>query len=418
MLLIMQSSKIVLQINSVVAFGSTGRGTEELGQVSLANGWDSYIAYGRIDRPSKSKLIKIGTDWDIKLHGLKTRLFDHHGLGSRKATEKLVDQINKIKPDIIHLHNLHGYYLNIEILFKFLSNINIPVVWTFHDCWPMTGHCTHFDFIGCEKWKTECYDCPQKKEYPASWGCDRSKQNFHLKKELFTTLKNLTIVTGSEWLGNIVKQSHFSRLPIYVINNGINTDVFKPVEDSIIKIKYNLSNKFIILGVASIWGSHKGLKDFIELSKQLDDTYQILLVGLTNSQMKTLPNNIIGINRTENIQELVTLYSSADVFINPSLEETFGLTTVEALACGTPAIVFNATASPELLIPETGLVVEKDDMQGLIDAIKIIKEKGKSSFSSACRDRVIKLYDKNNRYMDYLNLYESMLKTNTDIIDI
>lgn len=410
--------KTLLQINIVVNYGSTGRIIEELGHSAIQNGWISYIAYGRNFKPCKTELIRIGSVWSVILHGLKTRMFDKHGLGSKSATIKLIQQIEKIKPDIIHLHNLHGYYLNIEVLFSFLAAKNIPVVWTLHDCWPLTGHCVYFDFIGCEKWKSECNHCPQTKEYPASFVLDRSKQNFHLKKELFTSIKKLTIVPVSKWMGCIVKQSYLSEFPMLIISNGIDIDVFHPLQKSFIREKYNLQNKFIILGIASIWSHHKGLNDFIQLNKKLDSSYKIILVGLNKFQMNTLSPNIIGLERTENINDLAALYSSADVFINPSVEETFGLTTVEALACGTPAIVFNATASPELIMPETGFVVEKNDMQGLIDAIKLIKEKGKSSFSSACRDRAIKLYNKKDRHIDYLNLYKSMLKTNTGINDI
>lgn len=401
--------KTLFQINIVVNFGSTGRIIEELRQTAHQNGWNSYIAYGRKFQSRNTQLIRIGSVWNIILQVLQTRLFDKHGLGFRNATIKLVEQIDKIKPDIVHLHNLHGYFINIEVLFKYLAFKNIPVVWTFHDCWPMTGHCVYFDVAKCEKWKTECFSCPQTKEYPASLGFDGSKQNFHLKKELFTSLKNLTIVPVSSWLGNIVKQSYFSGFQTQVISNGIDTDVFHHLIGSAIRRKYNLENKFIILGIASFWSPQKGLDDFIKLSRILDSDYRIMLVGLNALQRINLPSNIICIERTENVQELVALYSNADVFFNPSLEETFGLTTVEALACGTPAIVYNTTASPELIKPETGFIIEKGDMQGLINAIQLIKNKGKSSFSIACRERAKKFYDKKDRHMDYLKLYESIL---------
>ena len=321
----------------------------------------------------------------------------------------MIEYINEISPDIIQLHNLHGYYLNISILLNYLAVKNIPVVWTFHDCWPMTGHCSHFDFIGCEKWKTICFNCPQKKEYPASYGFDRSRKNFILKKKLFTSINNLTIVTVSNWLRNIVKQSYFSEFPIQIINNGIDNEIFRPLEESSFRTKYNLKNKFIILGVGSVWEPRKGLADFIKLSKNLDNNYQIILVGLPKLKLKTLPPNIIGINRTENSQELVEFYSNADVFINLSVEETFGLTTLEAFACGTPSIVYNATASPELITPETGFIVDKGDTQALVNAIKMINEMGKTHFSSECRERALKLFGKHDRYMEYLNLYESIL---------
>ncbi len=408
--------KTLLQINIVVNYGSTGRIIEEFGQTAVQNGWNSYIAYGRIKQVNKEGLIRIGSGFDVIVHGLQTRLLDRHGLGSRNATLNFIKIISQIKPDIVHLHNLHGYYINIEILFNYLEKAKIPVVWTLHDCWPITGHCVYFDSVGCEKWKTECFKCPQTKVYPASLGIDRSKQNFNLKKKLFLSLQNMTIVPVSKWLGDIVKQSFLKEIPMHTISNGIDTEVFRPSADTSIRDKYRIRDKFIILGIASNWSPRKGLADFIKLSENVQPDDQIILVGLSDKQIKTLPDRIIGLPRTDNIVDLVDLYSNADVFINPSIEETFGLTTVEALACGTPAVVFNSTASPELIIQDTGFVLEKGDMQGLVGVIKTIKTKGKSSYSLACRERVLKLYDKTDRHKDYLDLYESVLKRNTNTI--
>ncbi|MEJ5317866.1 MAG: glycosyltransferase [Tenuifilum sp.] len=399
----------LLQINSLANSRSTGRIAEEIGQIAIAAGWESYIAYGRHARTSQSKLIKIGSDWDIKWHGLQTRLFDRHGLASTNATKKLVEKIKEIKPDIIHLHNLHGYYLNIEILFHYLATANIPVVWTFHDCWPMTGHCAHFTFVGCEKWKTQCFSCPQKKNYPGSYFLDRSKQNHKQKRNLFTSVNDMTIVTVSNWLAEIVKQSYLKDYPIRVINNGIDVNVFSPQSRDSIRLKYGLADKFILLGVATEWGRRKGLHDFIELSKILKDDEIIVLVGLKDDQIKTLPENIIGITRTESTQELAEFYSSADVVMNISYEETFGLTTVEGFACGTPGIVYNTTASPELVDDSTGLIVDPGDIKGLVKAITQIKEKGKQSYSEACVKRAHRFYRKEDRYREYIELYEELL---------
>jgi len=399
----------LLQINSVVNSGSTGRIAEEIGQIAIAAGWESYIAYGRHARTSQSELIKIGSDWDIRMHGLQTRLFDKHGLASIAATREFVKQIKKIKPDIIHLHNIHGYYINIEILFRYLKDANIPVVWTFHDCWPMTGHCAYFTFVECEKWKTQCFSCPQKKDYPGSFFLDRSKQNYTQKRKLFTSVNNITIVPVSNWLGEIVKQSYLKDYPIRVINNGIDVNVFSPQRGDGIRLKYGLADKFILLGVATAWGRRKGLHDFIELSKTLKDDEIIVLVGLKEDQIKILPENIIGITRTESTQELAEFYSSADVVMNISYEETFGLTTVEGFACGTPGIVYNTTASPELVDDSTGLIVDPGDIKGLVKAISQIKEKGKQSYSEACVKRAHRLYRKEDRYREYIELYEELL---------
>jgi len=401
--------KTLLQINTVVNSGSTGRIAEEIGQTVKLSGWKSYIAYGRHARTSQSELIKIGSDWDIMMHGLQTRLFDRHGFASIAATRKFVKQIKKINPDIIHLHNIHGYYINIEILFRYLKDANIPVVWTFHDCWPMTGHCAHFTFVGCDKWKTQCYECPQKKDYPSSYFLDRSKQNHKQKRKLFTSVNDITIVPVSNWVGEILKQSYLKDYPIRVINNGIDVNVFSPQSRDGIRLKYGLADKFILLGVATEWGRRKGLHDFIELSKTLKDDEIIILVGLKEDQIKILPENIIGITRTESTQELVEFYSSADVVMNISYEETFGLTTVEGFACGTPGIVYNTTASPELVDDSTGLIVDPGDIKGLVKAITQIKEKGKQSYSEACVKRAHRLYRKEDRYREYIELYEELL---------
>lgn len=401
--------KKLLQINSVVNSGSTGRIVEEIAQVAMNSGWNSYIAYARNERSSQSELIKIGDDLDIKFHGLQTRLFDRHGLGSKSATKDLIDRIKNIEPDIIHLHNIHGYYINIELLFKYLQNTKIPVVWTFHDCWPITGHCSHFTYVGCEKWKSQCFICPQKTDYPASWLIDRSKKNFNLKKEIFTSLPNLTMVSVSKWLSGILKESFLKDYPVIIINNGINTEVFKPSTGNAFRKKYHLEKKFLMLGVATNWSTRKGLKDYIELSKQLNSDYQILLVGLTQKQIDKLPDNILGITRTENVEELAEIYTTADIVLNLSYEETFGLTTVEGYACGTPSIVYNSTASPELIDVSTGIVVEPGDIDGLVIAIEEIKEKSKQFYTASCVERAHRLYRKEDRYREYIELYEQLI---------
>ncbi len=322
----------------------------------------------------------------------------------------MVEKIQEIKPDIIHLHNLHGYYLNIEILFHYLATAGIPVVWTLHDCWPMTGHCAHFSFIGCDKWKTLCEHCPQKKGYPASYLMDRSLKNYQLKKKLFTSVPQMTLVPVSNWLANIVKESFLKIYPIKTIYNGVDTTVFTPCSTTKIREKYKIpTNTFVILGIASIWSERKGLKDFIRLSESLKENEMIILVGLTDKQINILPRNILGISRTENIHELAELYSLTDVFVNPTWEDNFPTTNIEALACGTPVITYQTGGSPEALTPETGFVVEQGDLAGIRDAIDSIKSKGKSFYAESCRERAVRMFNKNERYAEYLELYEQML---------
>jgi putative colanic acid biosynthesis glycosyltransferase len=402
--------KIILQINTIVNSGSTGRIAEGIGQEAIANGWESYIAFGRNEQPSQSKLIKIGTDFDIKLHWLKTRIFDRHGFGSKTATINFIERIKELKPDIIHLHNIHGYYLNIEILFNYLAIANIPVVWTLHDCWSYTGHCSYFDFVSCDKWKVECYSCPQKKEYPTSWLLDNSKQNFYDKKKSFNSVMNLTIVPVSNWLSNLLLSSFFKNKNSNLIYNGIDLSVFSPrIDSSPIRNKFSIGNRFMLLGAASLWERRKNLDDFIELSRLINKDTVIVLVGLTDGQQRGLPSNIICISRTENLAMLADLYSAADIVLNLSDEETFGLTTVEGFACGTPGIVYNCTASPELVTSDTGIIVEKGDMHGLFNAISEIETKGKTFYSKACRDRAMKYFNKKDKYKEYVQLYESLL---------
>ncbi len=391
--------------------GSTGRISEEIGITAMKSGWESYIAYSRFTRPSESNLIRIGSQLDIILHGMKSMLFDMQGFGSKAPTKKLIKKIELINPDIIHLHHLHGYYINIEILFTYLSKASIPVIWTFHDCWSITGHCTNFDHVNCEKWKTECNNCPQKHEYPKSMFFDRSKKNFNIKKHLFTSVKNMTVVNVSKWLNIVVGSSFMSDIPRQVIYNGIDINKFIPRKNlEEVKAKYGLKNQFVILGVAGVWPERKGLNYFVELSRKIDSTCKIILIGLKKKQIAKLPSDIIGLERTENYNQLVELYSLADVYFNSSVEETFGLTTAEALACGTPAIVFNNTACPEIVDEYTGFVVEKGDYSAILDAIETIKRNGKEFYSRACRGRILNHFNKENKHKEYLDLYESLLK--------
>ncbi len=399
----------ILQICVSGNTGSIGRFAELIGERAISLGWGSYIAFARNKRESSSKLIKIGNVIDILFHGLLTRFFDLHGLGSKRATINLVKKIKRIDPDIIHLHNLHGYYINYPELFKFLSNYNKPVVWTLHDCWSMTGHCAHFDNAGCYKWTSICNNCPQLKSYPKSLFIDQSCNNFILKKQYFTSLNNLHIITVSKWLDNIVKKSFLSNINHYCIYNGINLNTFKPKNT----VKYfnnkNLTNKFIILGVASPWSPNKGYNDFIKLSTLLPLDTIIILVGLNKKQIKYLPSNILGIDKTENQEDLINLYRMVDLFINFSLEESFGLTTAEALACGTPALVYNSTASPELVDNETGFVVEKKDFNNVLNCIEIVKKLGKDFYTEKCREKAIKYFDLDDTLNKYFKLYNNQL---------
>lgn len=398
----------LLQINATLNTTSTGRIAEEIGRCAIENGLESYAACRRLgDAGSSSTVIKIGSSLDKYLHGLKTRVLDRHGFGSKGATEELVEEIRKIDPDVIGLHNLHGYYLNVEVLFSYLKEVKKPVVWTFHDCWPFTGHCSYFDRFSCEKWKTECHDCPMTTYYPASYGLDQSKRNFYDKRKLFTGLDNLRIVTPSGWLKELVQQSFLREYPVDVIHNGIDLESFKPGTEHLPEIVRKL-NKKIILGVASVWDDRKGYKDFIKLSGLIPDDYHIVLVGLDEQQMKHLPGNILGLARTENVQQLSSIYSAAEVFVNPTWSDNFPTTNIEALACGTPVITYDTGGSPEAVDHNTGFVVEQGDLESIVQLLAKVSKEGKESFTELCRNCAVEYYNKEDRFRDYVELYGKM----------
>ena len=399
----------VLQINTVCGRGSTGRIATDIHKMLIEQGHESVIAYGRGEAFNCDNTIKIGNKMDFYNHALKTRLFDKHGFGSKKATKNFVDKIKDYNPEVIYLHNIHGYYLNIEFLFNFLKEYNKPIVWTLHDCWSFTGHCSYFDYANCYKWETHCQNCPEKKNYPKSILLDNSYNNFEKKKELLTGLNNLVLVTPSKWLADLVKRSFLKEYPVKVINNGIDLSVFKP-SPSNFRVMLNLENKFIILGVASKWERRKGFMYFMELSKLIEHDEVIVLVGLSEKQIKELPKNIIGISRTNNTKELAEIYTAADVFFNPTLEEVLGLTNLEAQACGTPVITFNTGGSVETIDDSTGFIVEKGDLENTIKIIRMIKTEGKEKYSDSCIKRANEYYNKNDRFQEYIELYESLGK--------
>lgn len=338
-----------LQISTVVSYTSIGRIMRQNYDEKRAKGWDCLIAYGRGSDIEGYNTIKIGTNLDYRLQGISTRLLDRHGYGSKKATKKFIARMEEYKPDIIHLHNIHGYYINFEILFQWLkAHPERKVIWTLHDCWAMTGHCAYFTAVKCDKWKTQCLQCPQKGRYPASVLFGNVRSNFKRKKRAFTGVEGMTLTVPSRWLESIVKDSFLKEYRIEVVYNKIDTNIFKPTLSNFREV-YGLTDKKVILGVANVWDKRKGLNDFIELSHMLDEQYAIVLVGLNEKQMRTLPEKIKGIERIDKIEELVKIYSAADVFVNPSVEETFGMTVVEARACGTKAIVYSGTACEEVM---------------------------------------------------------------------
>lgn len=408
----------VFQINVTSNVGSTGRIAEGIGNKILSQGWESHIAYGRKSSESQSHSVKIGSFYDSIRHVAQSRLLDMHGLGSSMATRAFISKLNIEKPDIIHLHNIHGYYLNYKILFEYLRKIHTPVVWTLHDCWPITGHCAYFDLVGCEKWKTLCYSCPQIRTYPKSLFTDHSSCNYNLKKEIFTSVADrLTLVPVSMWLEGYIKSSFLKDCQISVIHNGINVSLFSPTYSGNIGIDMSaLKDKTIILGVANPWSKRKGLDDFFKLSNLLpSDEYSIILVGLSTKQMRNLPANIIGIKTVHEAKDLAYLYSISNVLVNPTYEDNYPTVNLEAISCGTPVITYNTGGSPESIVEnQTGFIVEKGNLTEVVKAIDFIKNRGKESFVHPCRSYAENHFDQNICFEKYIELYQSLLK-NTKI---
>lgn len=397
----------LLQIDTCLGTGSTGRITESIARLAQSQGWECLIVHGArfVKRPSCMQDIQSVTKAGEYMHYVEGLLFDNHGLASRKATRKVVEQIKELKPDIIQLHCIHGYYLNYEILFEYLNSTNIPVVWTFHDCWAFTGHCAHFVSEGCEKWKKGCYNCPKKGGYPKSL-VDFSKRNYKLKKNLFTANLNLHIVPVSEWLAELTKVSFLGAKDIRVIHNGVDIAVFKPSG----RLK---NEKTRILGVSGVWTKSKGIDDFFRLREKLDrEKYDITMVGLSSDQLKSLPEGITGIEHTESVQELAALYAASDVFFNPTYADTFPTVNIEALACGTPVLTYRTGGSPEAITPETGWVVEQGDLESaenIIKGLAMRDENEANTMRLSCRERAITVFDKDKCFEKYLEFYKALM---------
>ena len=401
----------LLQINITVNVGSTGRIAEQIGLAVMERGGESYIVHGIGATLSQSQVITIASRWNYRLHRNLSKWTDMQGRFSTLVTMRLVRKIKKIAPDVVHLHNLHGSYINYKVLFNYLRKANIPVVWTLHDCWPMTGHCAHFVYAKCQKWKRGCFDCPEQKSYPKSKFFDRSRRNYIEKRAIFNSVKNLTIVPVSKWLGSIVKESFLKERDVEVIYNGVDVNTFKPIADNDIRERYGIpSHKKIILGAATAWSPNKGFDDFVKLYDILPkEEYQIVLIGLTQYHKNQLPEGVIGLYRTEDVEELAKWYSVADVFANLSKAETFGLTTAEALASGTPAIVYNNTASPELVTSEVGQVVDNDNIEAVAQAVEALCAEDREAMRSRCREYALARFDKEDSYRKYIELYEKLI---------
>ena len=384
----------VFFVNSVCGIGSTGRICTDLADELVKNGDSCEVAYGRGTAPERFREIsrKLSCEPRVRWNAAKARLLDNEGFNAAGPTRRLVERIRAFDPDVIHLHNLHGYYLNVEILFDYLRGCGKKIVWTLHDCWPMTGHCAHFVLAGCDKWETLCANCPRTGSYPKAVLKGNAERNYLRKKACFSDVPGLTIVTPSAWLAELVGRSFLRETETVVIHNGIDTEVFRPCQSDF-RARYRLENKRIILGVSSVWSDEKGLRDFLTLSELLDEDTRIVLVGLSDEQLRRLPENVIGIRRTNNAAELAEIYSEADVFFNPTRQDTYPTVNLEAQACGTPVVTYPTGGSVESVPPEN--VIPAGDLEAFLRKLEGPLETAKLDFSKQTMMReYIKLYRK------------------------
>ena len=396
----------IVQINATCGIGSTGKICVGISSLASINNIENYVFYS-----SNSNGYPLGISVSnakyLKIQALKSRVFGNYGFNSQRATKRIISELERIKPDIVHLQNIHGHDCDLEMLFSYFKMRNTKLIWTFHDCWAFTAYCPHFTMMKCNKWMSQCSNCIQKKEF--SWFVDRSDKLFEKKKSLFKGL-DMTIVTPSQWLADLVKQSFLKDYPVKVINNGINLDLFSP-SAGVFKEKHNLANEHLVLGIAFDWGVRKGLDVFIELSKRLPADYKVVLVGTNDEVDKLLPDNILSIHRTQNQKELAEIYSAADVFVNPTREENYPTVNMESLACGTPVLTFRTGGSPEIIDETCGSVVDCDDVDALErEIIRICSDKPYSR--EACLNKA-KTFDQNERFKEYIELYERVNSSGT-----
>ncbi len=392
----------IVQINSECGHGSTGKIAVSISKLLTQKGIENYIFYSGNHKSDYPLGIQINSKLDLRVHQLLSRVCGDQGWHSHLATKKMIHKLDQIQPDVVHLHNVHGYYLNIPMLFQYLKKQKIKVIWTFHDCWPITGHCTHFINNGCMKWKTECYGCPNKRAYPYSLLFDRSCALYHRKKELFTGFDDMVIVTPSQWLADIVKESFLKNCRLKVVPNGINLSIFHPVESDMRK-QYHCEGKTVILGVASVWSNAKGLDIFCELAKRLPCSYQIVMVGTNEKVDEILPKNIISIHRTQNQEELAKIYSMADLFLNPTRADNYPTVNLEAIACGTPVITFKTGGSPESAGMVDSMIIKSNTLEETVETILSI---GSRKTDQRKYDLLRENSDEGLCYEEYLRLYQ------------
>ena len=403
--------KKLIQINPVIRqTTSTGRIMLEIADLAMCDGWDCYVAYsgGRdghhVCAPAT---VPVGGKLSVVWHGILTRLFDRHGLGSKVATRRFVRKLKEIDPDVIHIHNIHGYFLNYQILFRYLSTCGKPVVWTVHDCWLFTGHCYHYDSVGCEKWKEGCNHCPQKTAFPSSYIVDRSKQNYRDKRQAFLSVpaSKFHVVVVSDWMKREMATSFLKDCTFHTIHNGIDTEVFHPYSGS----SFREPGKYLLLGVASIWSKEKGLDDFVEIASKLKDNETLLLVGISEALAKKMPKNIRVLPRTADVKQLAEIYSAADVFLNLTYQDNYPTVNMEAMACGTPVVTYDTGGSVETIAADTGFVVPKGNIDAVLNAVREVEKADRNLMRTRCREHASSRFSRDACYHQYIDLYNQLL---------
>ena len=397
----------IVEINGT-NYSSTGNIALNIAKKAREEGFEVYTCCKNSLKSSQFRYdnqIVIGSRYERLISEQLAQLSGLSGSFNWIGTKEFIKKLKEIRPDLVHLHIMHDSYVNLKMLFSYLSVNKIPVVWTFHDCWAFTGKCPYFEMDKCDKWKRGCYKCPQIKKYPESYFMDMTKYLWNNKNRMFNSIDNLTIVTPSKWLSSYARESFLKGHDIRVINNGINLDIFKPVKSDFRK-KYGIEDKYLLLGVGYNWSPRKGLDSFIELSKRLDDRFRIVLVGTNDKIDEILPDNIISIHRTYNQAELVEIYSSCDLFVNPTMEENFPTVNIESIACGLPVITYNTGGSPEIIDETCGRVVEKGNIDKLYEGIMDIYSNPFDK--SACLKRS-QLYNMDDKFAEYVELYKEIL---------
>ena len=403
----------VLQINAVYNVSSTGRTTTELHHALLKDGIGSYVAYSKTDKPDDVNLYHIGSPLDIKMHGLLSRISGEQAHFSLSATKKLIKYIDEIQPDVVHLRNLHGNFINLPMLLKHLAEKNSAVVITFHDFWFITGKCVYFTVTGCDKWQKECGKCPNLSDGNPTWFFDRTKKLLREKTELLGKIDRLALIGVSDYVTNEVKKSPIAKKAAVVktIYNWIDFDKFYPRDGKNVREKYGI-NGFAAVGVSTSWSERKGLKSFIRLAEECPEITVILVGRLKENTV--LPKNIIAVPRTSSTDELAEIYSAADVFITFSLEETFGKVSAEALSCGTPVICYDSTANPEIVGEGCGYVVPKNDFEGILNAVKKVRENGRRFYSEACENFAHEKFGKDKLIHQYIDVYKQLSQRSSE----